>query len=134
MVAAAFRRFMPIVTSLVSHLPVLLFATVDGGVYSSNDNGVSWTDHTQGMTIGQIYKLGQGQVIKDQVINGFQDNEPIPTWEAIGSLPAVVTGWSASSIMQTLLIPIIPFIMAQFIAGTTTAAKSRLQAREFWDR
>ncbi|MCX6251623.1 MAG: PKD domain-containing protein [Bacteroidetes bacterium] len=66
----------------------VLFATVDGGVYSSNDNGVTWTDHTEGMTIGQIYKLGQGQKIKDQVINGFQDNGTYTYmgshWEATG--------------------------------------------------
>jgi PKD repeat protein/photosystem II stability/assembly factor-like uncharacterized protein len=66
----------------------VLFATVDGGVYSSNDNGVTWTDHTEGMTIGQIYRLGQGQVIKDQVINGFQDNGTYTYlgdhWEATG--------------------------------------------------
>ncbi len=51
-----------------------LYAGNDGGVYSTNDNGNTWTDHTVGMTIGQIYKLGQSQTIKDKVINGFQDN------------------------------------------------------------
>jgi PKD repeat protein/photosystem II stability/assembly factor-like uncharacterized protein len=51
-----------------------LYATVDGGVYSTNNSGAVWTDHTVGLTIGQIYKLGQSQTVRDEVINGFQDN------------------------------------------------------------
>ena len=27
-----------------------------------------------GLTIGQIYKLGQSQTFQDKIINGFQDN------------------------------------------------------------
>ncbi len=64
-----------------------LFASNDGGIYSTSNSGVSWTDHTVGITIGQIYKLGQSQQNKEQVINGFQDNG---TYTYLGS------GWAAS--------------------------------------
>jgi PKD repeat protein len=64
-----------------------LYACDDGGVWSTYNNGVTWTDHTVGMTIGQIYKLGQSQQQKEQVINGFQDNG---TYTYLGS------SWAAS--------------------------------------
>ena len=64
-----------------------LYAGNDGGVYSTNNNGITWTDHTVGLTIGQIYKLGQSQTLKDKVINGFQDN---------GSYIHLETGWIAA--------------------------------------
>ncbi len=51
-----------------------LYAGNDGGVYSTADGGVTWNDHTEGMTIGQIYKLGTSQTVREKTINGFQDN------------------------------------------------------------
>ncbi|MFH1937599.1 MAG: PKD domain-containing protein, partial [Bacteroidota bacterium] len=51
-----------------------LWACNDGGVYFTTDGGTNWTDRTETMTIGQIYKLGQSQTVKEKVINGFQDN------------------------------------------------------------
>ena len=65
-----------------------LYAGNDGGIYYTANGGSSWTDRTVGITIGQIYKLGQSQTVKQQVINGFQDNGTythFPTgWEATG--------------------------------------------------
>lgn len=51
-----------------------LYACNDGGLWTSSNGGVTWSDRTEGMTIGQIYKLGQSQTVKEKVINGFQDN------------------------------------------------------------
>lgn len=51
-----------------------LYAGNDGGCYFTTNGGTNWTDRTEGMTIGQIYKIGQSQTVKDKVINGFQDN------------------------------------------------------------
>ncbi len=51
-----------------------LYACNDGGVYNTSNGGNTWTDYTETMTIGQIYKLGQAQTVKEKVINGFQDN------------------------------------------------------------
>lgn len=51
-----------------------LYAGNDGGIWSTSNGGTTWVDHTVGITIGQIYKLGQAQLSKDHVINGFQDN------------------------------------------------------------
>jgi len=64
-----------------------LYAGNDGGVYSTSNGGTDWEDHTEGMTIGQIYKLGQSQTVRDKVINGFQDN---------GSYTYTPTGWVAT--------------------------------------
>ena len=61
-----------------------LYATNDGGIYSTSNAGNTWTDHTVGMCIGQIYKLGQSSLVKDQVINGFQDN---------GTYTYTASGW-----------------------------------------
>jgi photosystem II stability/assembly factor-like uncharacterized protein len=64
-----------------------LYTGVDGGVYWTANGGTSWTDITVGMTIGQIYKLGQAQTVKNQVINGFQDN---------GTYTIYPSGWEAT--------------------------------------
>jgi PKD repeat protein/photosystem II stability/assembly factor-like uncharacterized protein len=64
-----------------------LYAGNDGGIYWTSNGGTSWTDITVGMTIGQIYKLGQSQTVKQQVINGHQDN---------GTYTLYPTGWEAT--------------------------------------
>jgi len=51
-----------------------LFECNDGGVYISADDGGSWTDLTDGMTISQIYKIGVAQTAANDVITGLQDN------------------------------------------------------------
>lgn len=63
-----------------------LYAGNDGGIYSTSNGGTTWSDHTVGMTIGQIYKLGQAQTVKNKVINGFQDN---------GTYSITPSGWIA---------------------------------------
>ena len=64
-----------------------LYAGNDGGIYSTNNGGTTWNDHTTGITIGQIYKLGQAQKEKNHVINGFQDN---------GTYSLTPTNWLAT--------------------------------------
>ena len=66
----------------------MLYAGNDGGIYITSDGGINWTDRTVGMTIGQIYKMGQSKTIRNKVINGFQDNGTYtftpPGWVATG--------------------------------------------------
>ncbi len=61
-----------------------LYATNDGGCWETGNGGTTWNFQTAGMTIGQIYKIGQSQTIRDKVINGFQDN---------GTYGLTPTGW-----------------------------------------
>ncbi|MBK7095713.1 MAG: lamin tail domain-containing protein [Saprospiraceae bacterium] len=51
-----------------------LFECNDGGIYTSSNNGTSWTDKTNGMVISQMYKLGVSQTLNNEVITGLQDN------------------------------------------------------------
>lgn len=51
-----------------------LFDCNDGGVYSTNDGGVTWPEHSSGLGIAQIYKIGVSQNTNELVINGYQDN------------------------------------------------------------
>jgi len=51
-----------------------LYTGVDGGIYFTDDNGVSWTEITSGLAISQVYKIGQAKTTKDKVMNGYQDN------------------------------------------------------------
>ena len=64
-----------------------LYAGNDGGCWVTSDGGTTWTDRTVGMTIGQIYKLGQAATVKNKVINGFQDN---------GTYTLLPSGWVAT--------------------------------------
>ena len=64
-----------------------LYAGNDGGIYFTGNGGSTWTDCTVGMTIGQIYKIGQSQTDKNMTINGFQDN---------GTYTNMSSGWYAT--------------------------------------
>jgi PKD repeat protein len=64
-----------------------LYAGNDGGVYWTSNGGTAWTDITEGMTIGQMYKIGQSQTVKQQAIAGHQDN---------GTYTLYPTGWEAT--------------------------------------
>jgi PKD repeat protein len=64
-----------------------LYAGNDGGIWSTSNGGAAWTDHTEGMTIGQIYKLGTSQTVREKTINGFQDN---------GTYTYIGTDWLAT--------------------------------------
>ena len=62
-----------------------LYAGNDGGVFSTSNGGTTWNYLIVGVTIGQIYKLGQAQLSKNHVINGFQDN---------GTYTLTPSGWA----------------------------------------
>lgn len=64
-----------------------LYAGNDGGIYYTANGGANWTDCTVGMTIGQIYKIGQSQTDAAKTINGFQDN---------GTYTNTSAGWVAT--------------------------------------
>ncbi len=63
-------------------LHVLEYNPVDGRLYVGNDGGIWWTDDggdnwiriTDGLAIGQQYKLGQSKLISNHVTTGYQDN------------------------------------------------------------
>ena len=46
----------------------------DGGLYVSDNGGVSWTDLSNGLGVGQIYRIGTSATQLDNVICGLQDN------------------------------------------------------------
>jgi len=54
--------------------PGTLFDCNDGGVYYTKDKGGKWTDISNGLQIGQIYKIGNSYSDSKIVIGGFQDN------------------------------------------------------------
>ncbi|MEI6884442.1 MAG: PKD domain-containing protein [Bacteroidota bacterium] len=64
-----------------------LYACNDGGLFGTTNGGTSWSYFSETMTIGQIYKLGVAQTVKEKVINGFQDN---------GTYTYTSTGWLAT--------------------------------------
>ncbi|NOY49569.1 MAG: hypothetical protein GXO88_03245 [Chlorobi bacterium] len=50
-----------------------LFEGNDGGIYKTTNGGTTWTDITNGMSIGLLYKFGVSQQNAQNVIGGFQD-------------------------------------------------------------
>jgi len=50
-----------------------LFECHDGGLHYSTDMGNSWTDLSNGLEIGQIYRIATAQTIPEEVITGYQD-------------------------------------------------------------
>ncbi|MCF6169979.1 MAG: T9SS type A sorting domain-containing protein [Bacteroidales bacterium] len=63
-------------------LHVLEYNPADGRLYVGNDGGIWWTGNsgstwnriTDGLAIGQQYKLGQSKIISNHVTTGYQDN------------------------------------------------------------
>lgn len=51
-----------------------LFTGTDGGIYISDNGGVSFTDKTLGATIGQFYRLSVSKNDASKIIGGLQDN------------------------------------------------------------
>ncbi|MCP4551195.1 MAG: T9SS type A sorting domain-containing protein, partial [Bacteroidetes bacterium] len=51
-----------------------LYEGNDGGIYKSLDNGLSWTDLSDGIIISQLYRLGVSASSENEVITGLQDN------------------------------------------------------------
>lgn len=45
-----------------------------GGVYISDNNGLTWTDKTNGIRISQMYKLGVSAINPTETIKGLLDN------------------------------------------------------------
>lgn len=50
------------------------YAACDGGVFVTDDGGASWQDMSDGLQIGQMYRLGGSATNSDIVIQGWQDN------------------------------------------------------------
>ncbi|MBL0329122.1 MAG: T9SS type A sorting domain-containing protein [Bacteroidetes bacterium] len=51
-----------------------LYATTDGGLYVTNDGASSWQDKSNGLQIGQMYRLGNSVTNANLVMQGWQDN------------------------------------------------------------
>lgn len=51
-----------------------LYAGNDGGIYYTDNQGTSWKEITEGLGIGQIYRLGVSQTNPQKIVTGFQDN------------------------------------------------------------
>lgn len=52
-----------------------LYAGTDGGIYISDDNGISFSDKTKnGVAIGQLYRIDVKQAAGTNIAGGLQDN------------------------------------------------------------
>ncbi len=51
-----------------------LFECNDGGIYLSSNNGLTWSDKSNGLKNSQMYKLGVSQTVSTETITGLQDN------------------------------------------------------------
>ena len=51
-----------------------LFCGSDGGIYVSENNGTNFTDLTEGVQIGQFYKIAVSRQSASKMMGGLQDN------------------------------------------------------------
>jgi photosystem II stability/assembly factor-like uncharacterized protein len=52
----------------------ILFECNNGGIFKTEDKGITWTNLSNGLGISQIYKIGVSQINPNQVMCGLQDN------------------------------------------------------------
>ncbi|MCX6225851.1 MAG: T9SS type A sorting domain-containing protein, partial [Bacteroidia bacterium] len=64
-----------------------LYAGNDGGIYYTENQGTSWKNISEGLGIGQIYRIGVSSIDGEKTIAGFQDN---------GSATLTGTSWSTA--------------------------------------
>ena len=57
--------------------PGTLYECNDGGVYKSTNGGLTWTDISNGLVIGQMYSISNAQTSSDVMLAGLQDNGSI---------------------------------------------------------
>ncbi|HXC04634.1 MAG TPA: hypothetical protein VNZ86_07760, partial [Bacteroidia bacterium] len=50
------------------------FAGCDGGIFRTTNSGSAWTDLSNGLQIGEMYRLGCSQSNPNMVVQGWQDN------------------------------------------------------------
>jgi PKD repeat protein len=50
------------------------YASCDGGIFETADGGNSWQDRSNGLQIGEMYRLGGAATNSNLVIQGWQDN------------------------------------------------------------
>lgn len=64
-----------------------IFTGSDGGLFKTTTTGSSWTDKSDGISIGQIYRIGCSATNPNLVITGWQDNGSnlytSPNWEQV---------------------------------------------------
>ena len=51
-----------------------VYAACDGGLFTTSNSGAAWNDLSNGLSIGQIYRLGCSSVNSNLVMTGWQDN------------------------------------------------------------
>jgi photosystem II stability/assembly factor-like uncharacterized protein len=51
-----------------------LFSGNDGGLFKTTNSGTTWSDLSNGISIGQIYRLGCSATDASKVMTGWQDN------------------------------------------------------------
>jgi hypothetical protein len=51
-----------------------MYCGSDGGIYSSNDNGSSFTNHTFGIQASQFYRIAVAKTNANKMVGGLQDN------------------------------------------------------------
>ncbi|MBN2893220.1 MAG: T9SS type A sorting domain-containing protein [Bacteroidales bacterium] len=56
-----------------THDGSILYAATDGGVYKTLDEGLTWTDISDGLVISQSYNISQSKTDVDKVLSGYQD-------------------------------------------------------------
>ena len=81
------------------------FAASDGGIFITTDGGNSWQDKSDGLQIGQMYRLGGAATNANLVLQGWQDNgtnlHNAGTWNAVlgGDGMECFIDWSDPNIM-----------------------------------
>jgi photosystem II stability/assembly factor-like uncharacterized protein len=50
------------------------YASTDGGIFVTTDGGTTWLDHSNGLQIAQMYRLGASETSSNIILQGWQDN------------------------------------------------------------
>ena len=75
-----------------NHSPARLYLGGDGGIHYTADGGATWTEISNDLPTGQIYKIGQSAHSANTVSAGFQDNGASATNNGGASFTTIAGG------------------------------------------
>ena len=81
----------------------ILYAGTDGGFFASSDNGNSFDDYSDGLSVTQFYRISIARNNAEKIVGGTQDNSGFSLKMESGMFIQVLTEWITRLTLPTAI-------------------------------